>query len=108
MILLELTLFLQNNIKSYSFCDNKFLSIIKGGNYNCCLSTYCNSKVIDIKNFIKLCSLKFKISTWDSIIQYCSDDEILSMIENQKKNEAEFIERILNLDISTNYGTKIN
>lgn len=88
---------------------NDFFSIIKGNNYNCCISSYANNKSKDIKNFIIKCSEKLVIPTWESIITYLTDDELLVVIKNQHKLDNKFINNTLNMDnILNGYGNRGN
>jgi hypothetical protein len=87
---------------------NEFFTLFKTSSYNCCLSSYNNTKSNEIKKFITKCSEFLNVPTWDSILLYFSDDEMLTIIQNQKKRNTNFVETILNLDVFTNYGSRNN
>lgn len=87
---------------------DKFLMMIKGSNYNSCVSSYSNNKSNEIKKFIIKCSLTFEIKIWDSIIQFFEDDEIIIIFKNQIKLNNNYINKIVNEEINTTYGNKVN
>ena len=87
---------------------NEFLGILRQSHYNYCLSIHNNSKAIDIKKFIIAHSQRLKINYWDNIISYLTDDEILILIQNQMKLNENFIDNIIDLDISNNAYSWVN
>ena len=62
---------------------NEFLMMIKCNNYNCCLSSYTNKHTSELKVYLIKHSEKFEVTIWDSILMYCSDDEICTILKNQ-------------------------
>lgn len=87
---------------------NEFFMLFKTLNYNNCLSSYNNNKASEIKSFIIKCSEFLNIPSLDMIVVYFSDEETLTIIQNQKKINNNFIELILNTDITANYGSRSN
>lgn len=87
---------------------DEFLSIIKPSTNICCLSQYNNKKSTDIKNFIIKCSEKFIISTWDAILTFMWDDDIYTIIKNQYDKNNELIDKFINTEITTGYGSRMN
>lgn len=87
---------------------NEFFTIVKSSGYNNCLSSYNNNKTYEVKNFIIKCSEFLNIPLWDPILINFTDEETLLIIQNQKKKNPNFVEMILNTDVTTNYGSRIN
>ena len=78
---------------------DEFLLMINKNNYkNSCFTN------INTVNFITTCSEYLNITLWDSIIRSLSDDQILKIIENQKKINNNLIKHLLELKISTAYS----
>jgi hypothetical protein len=87
---------------------NELFTLFSQSRYSCCLSSSNNTKCYILKEFIIKYSDKFIISSWDMIINFMTDDEILKIIKNQIIIDPDFIINIINLDININYGGKIN
>lgn len=89
---------------------NDYLNLLASSRYSSCLSTHYNSKHHEIKKFITLNSLKLKITNWDMILIYMSDDEIYQLILNQRELDPKIISQLFNIDIiqQNGYGAKLN
>lgn len=88
---------------------NEFFTIVKGTAYNCCLSNYGNNKCKDIKYFIIKCSERLVIPTWESLLTYLVDIELLEVIKNQERINPNFMD-VIELDYPSpnGYGAKVN
>ena len=106
----EIALKYKNSINELTQINfNNYITMIKSGIYNCCISNYHNNHASEIKNFIISCSSIYIINSWDNLINNILDDELLKIIKNQILLDNNFIKKILNLDnITTNYSAKLN
>ena len=106
----EIALKYKNNIEIINQDYLKrYLNLLKSSSYyNSCLSNNSNNHLNDLKDFIVNSSISLEIPIWDTLVSSLNDETLFAIVKNQFKLDNNFINKIIDENVTMNYGNKIH